>query len=252
MADPSGILVRKLKEHSRLSANDVAELEKLTYHRRSLRPNEDLVRQGDRPDVAALVLEGMVARYHLLKSGGRQYLSFHIKGDLPDAQSLFLDQMDHAVCAMGEVELALMPHKEIIRAFERRPPVGFAIWRETLIDAAIFRETITSNSSRNTRTRLAHFFCELFYRARASGLADGNSCAAPISQIQIGEALGMAIVTVNRTLQSLRRARLIEFRGGVLKVRDWKKLAAAGDFGAEYLHLKHPVRISDGIKEVAS
>jgi CRP-like cAMP-binding protein len=243
MADPADVLARKLREHSRLTAEDVAELEGLTYHRRSLRPGEDFVRQGDRPDVAALVLEGMVARYHLLKGGGRQYLSFHIRGDLPDAQSLFLDQMDHAVCAIGEAGLALVPHKEIVRVFERRPSVGFAIWRETLIDAAIFRETITRNSSRNTRTRLAHLFCELFYRARTSGLTDGNSCAAPLSQAQIGEALGMAIVTVNRMLQVLRRARLIEFRSGVLTVKDWKRLTAAGDFGPEYLHLKRAVRI---------
>ncbi|MBR1125054.1 Crp/Fnr family transcriptional regulator [Bradyrhizobium lablabi] len=243
MAEPADVLTHKLTEHSRLTAEDAAELEAMTYHRRSLKPGEDFVRQGDRPDVAALVLEGMVARYHLLKGGGRQYLSFHIKGDLPDAQSLFLDQMDHAVCAVGEAELALVPHKEIIRAFERRPSVGFAIWRETLIDAAIFRETITRNSSRNTRTRLAHLFCELFYRARTSGLTDGNSCAAPLSQTQIGEALGMAIVTVNRMLQALRRARLIEFRGGVLTVKDWKRLAVAGDFSPEYLHLKRAVRI---------
>jgi CRP-like cAMP-binding protein len=243
MAAPADILARKLKEHSRLTSDDVAEFEKLTYYRRSLRPDEDFIRQGDRPDIAALVLSGMVARYHLLKSGGRQYLSFHIQGDLPDAQSLFLDRMDHAVCAIGEAELAFMPHKEILRLFEKRPSLGFAIWRETLIDAAIFRETITSNSSRSTRARLAHLFCELFYRARASGLAEGNSCAVPLSQIQIGEALGMAIVTVNRTLQGLRRARLIEFRGGVLTVRDWKRLAAAGDFSPEYLHLKRAVRI---------
>ena len=241
--DPADILTRKLKEHSRLTSDDVAELSRLTYHRRSLRPNEDFIRQGDRPNVAALVLSGMVARYHLLKSGGRQYLSFHIEGDLPDAQSLFLERMDHAVCAIGEAELALMPHKEILRIFEKRPSLGFAIWRETLIDAAIFRETITNNSGRSMRARLAHLFCELFYRARASGLAEGSSCAAPLSQIQIGEALGMAIVTVNRTLQVLRRARLIEFRGGVLTVRDWKRLAGVGDFSPEYLHLKRAVRI---------
>lgn len=243
MASPADILSRKLKEHSKLTAEDVAELERLTYHRRSLAAGEDFIRQGDSPDVAALVLDGMVARYHLLSGGGRQYLSFHIRGDLPEAQSLFLEQMDHAVCAIGAVELALMPHAEIKRLFERRPSVGFAIWRETLIDAAIFRETITRNSSRNTRTRLAHLFCELYYRARAGGLTDGNSCAAPLSQAQIGEALGMAIVTVNRMLQVLRRARLIEFRGGVLTVKDWKRLAAAGDFSPEYLHLKRPVRI---------
>ncbi len=244
MPDPAAdILARKLKEHSRLSGDDVAALERLTYHRRSLQPNEDFIRQGDRPDVAALVITGMVARYHLLKNGGRQYLSFNIKGDLPDAQSLFLERMDHAVCAVDKVELALMPHKEITRIFERRPPVGFAIWRETLIDAAILRETITNNSGRPTRTRMAHLFCELFYRARAGGLTETNSCSVPLSQIQIGEALGIAIATVSRTLQDLRRARLIEFRGGVLTIRDWKRLVVVGDFNPGYLQLKRQVRI---------
>src|SRR5262245_54382378 len=127
---PADILAKKLKEHSRLNSDDLAELSRLTYVGRSLRPNEDFIRQGDRPNVAALVLRGMVARYHLLKGGGRQYLSFHIEGDLPDAQSLFLERMDHAVCAVGEAELALMPHKEILKVFERRPSLGFALWRE--------------------------------------------------------------------------------------------------------------------------
>ena len=244
MIDPAAdILAHKLKEHSRLNGEDVTALERLTYHRRLLQPNEDFIRQGDKPDVAALVLSGMVARYHLLNNGGRQYLSFNIKGDLPDAQSLFLDRMDHAVCAVGAVELALMPHKEITRIFERRPAVGFAIWRETLIDAAIFRETITNNSGRATRIRMAHLFCELFYRAHASGLSEGNTCSAPLSQIQLGEALGIAIVTVNRTLQSLRRARLMEFRHGILTVKDWKRLVAAGDFNPDYLHLKREVKV---------
>jgi CRP-like cAMP-binding protein len=244
MIDPAAdILARKLKEHSRLTGDDVAELERLTFHRRWLQPDEDFICQGDRPDVAALVLSGMVARYHLLKSGGRQYLSFNIAGDLPDAQSLFLDRMDHAVCALDKVELALMPHREITRVFERRPNLGFAIWRETLIDAAIFRETITNNSGRPKRTRMAHLFCELFYRARAGGLTKNHSCSAPLNQVQIGEALGMAIATVNRTLQSLRRAKLIEFRGGILTVRDWKRLTAVGDFNPDYLQLKRQVRI---------
>lgn len=243
MASPSEVLSRKLKEHSRLGAEDVAELSRFSHRARQLAANEDFIRQGDRPDVTALVVSGMVARYHLLKDGRRQYLSFHIPGDLPDAQSLFLDRMDHAVCAIGEAELVLIPHAQIRRAFERRPMVGFAIWRETLIDAAIFREAITNNSGRSMPVRMAHLFCEIFYRARTSGLVDGNTCDLPLSQTQIGETLGMAIATVSRTLQALRRARLIEFKGGRLTVKDWRRLVVAGDFNPEYLHLKRAVRI---------
>lgn len=243
MTSPNEVLARKLKEHSRLNADDVAQLSQLSFQRRHLDANEDLIRQGDRPDVVALVVSGMVGRYHLLKDGRRQYLSFHVRGDLPDAQSLFLDRMDHAVCAIGEAEMVLIPHVQVREMFERRPMVGFAIWRETLIDAAIFREAITNNSSRSPRARMAHLFCEIYYRARTSGLVNGNSCDLPLSQTQIGETLGIAIATVSRTLQALRRARLIEFKSGRLTIKDWNRLVAQGDFNPEYLHLKRAVQI---------
>src|SRR3981189_3125266 len=143
MAQAHQILIRKLKEHSRLAAEDVAVINSLSHTVRELANSEDLIRQGDDPAVSAVVMSGMVARYHLLRNGRRQYLSFHMAGDMPDSQALFIDKMDHALCAIGPAVVASIPHKELIAAFDRQPSIGFAIWRETLIDAAIFREAIT-------------------------------------------------------------------------------------------------------------
>lgn len=232
------ILTRNLREHSRLGDEDVGQVEKLSYITRQFEPNEDLIRQGDTPKAAALVMSGTVGRYHLLGDGRRQYLSFHITGDMPDAQGLFIDQMDHTVCAMGRAVIAFIPHADIIKAFKARPPLGFAIWRETLIDAAIFREAITNNSARPVLARMAHLFCELFYRARASGVAEANRLALPLNLVQLGEALGMAIATVNRTLHRLRATGSMDFRDGLLTVKNWEKLAGVGEFDPRYLHLK--------------
>ncbi|MDU1666863.1 MAG: cyclic nucleotide-binding domain-containing protein, partial [Bradyrhizobium sp.] len=93
--DADKIVVNKLKEHSRLSSDDIAEIKTLSFTRRELAGHEDLIRQGDEPDKSVVVMSGWVARYHLLRSGGRQYLSFHMAGDWPDSQALFLDRMDH-------------------------------------------------------------------------------------------------------------------------------------------------------------
>src|SRR5579875_1581078 len=156
-------LVRSLKEHSRLGRDDIAEITSLAHDIRQIEPNTDFVHQGDRPKVSALVLTGMVGRYHLLPDGRRQYLAFHMAGDMPDAQSLFIGEMDHAVCTIGPATIAFIQHAALERAFSRRPAFGFAIWRETLLDAAIFREAITNNSARTMLARTAHLFCELFY-----------------------------------------------------------------------------------------
>lgn len=170
------ILIRKLKEHSRLSAADLAAIRRLPHTERDVVPGKDIVRQGDRPKVSVVVLKGMVARYHTLRGGRRQYLSLHIPGDMPDVQSLFLDQMDHAVCAMDDVVVALVPQKALLALFDERPQIGFAFWRETLIDAAIFREAITNNGARPLRARLAHFFASNSI-APAKALSPKQICA---------------------------------------------------------------------------
>jgi len=46
----------------------------------------------------------------------------------------------------------------------------------------------------------------------------------PISLAQLGETLGMAIATVNRTLQELRASGLMDFRDGELIVLKWGEL----------------------------
>lgn len=238
-------LIAKLKEHSRLADEDIAEICTLTHNVRELASGEDFIRQGEKPKVAALVLQGMVARYHLLANGRRQYLSFHMAGDLPDSQGLFIERMDHSVCAIGPAMLATIPHKDLVLSFDRRPEFAFAIWRETLIDASIFRQAVSNLGSRPVIPRMAHLFCELFYRARASRLTTGNSFVVPISLTQLGEALGMSIATVNRTLLALRNSGTMDFRNSLLNVNDWPALVKTCDFDPMYLHLKRAPRWDD-------
>ena len=243
MQSAHDVIIRKLNEHTRLHPQDEDALRSLAVRVRRLQADEDLMREGDEPEASTLVLEGMVARYHALANGKRQYLSFHLSGDLPDAQTLFLKKMDHTVCAVGKAAVALIAHEDMLALFKQRPSIGFAIWRETLIDAAIFREAITNNSSRPPRTRMAHLFSELYYRARSAGLEKPGSLHLPLHQGQLGDALGMSLVTVNRTLQALRRTGAMEFRNGMLTVRDWKRLTEIGEFDFGYLHLPVQARL---------
>jgi len=237
------MILRKLQLHSDLGETEIAALRALPATERALVVHEDVVRQGDKPNVSAVVLEGMLGRYHTVASGRRQYLSFHIPGDMPDSQAMFIDVMDHALCAMSAARIALVPHASLRTLFKQCPPAGFAVWRETLVDAAIFRAAITNNSACAPRARLAHFFCEQYYRARAGGHAKQGACALPLTQIQLGETLGISLPSVSRALQQLRQTRAIEFERGRLEVRDWARLAAIGEFDPTYLHLSKVKRL---------
>jgi CRP-like cAMP-binding protein len=243
MSHPHDILVRKLQAHSDLSASDVRAVRAVPHVNRTLSPNIDIVRQGDKPRGSVIVLHGMVARYHTLRSGGRQYLSLHITGDLPDAQSLFIERMDHGVCAIDTSEVAVIPHSALLVLFLERPAVGIALWRETLIDAAIFRAAITNNSGRPLQARLAHVFCEQYYRARANGVAKPGSCRLPLSQTQLGEMVGASLPSITRALRALRQTGAMDWRGGQLHVHDWRRMVELGEFDPGYLHLRKPSRL---------
>jgi CRP-like cAMP-binding protein len=86
--------------------------------------------------------------------------------------------------------------------------------------------------------RLAHLFCELFYRAKASGLTQGSALEVPISLVQLAETLSMSIATVNRTLLELRESRSAQFQRGRLEIKDWDALVEIGQFNPSYLHQK--------------
>jgi CRP-like cAMP-binding protein len=234
------ILIRKLQEHSSLSKADIAAICSLPTQQRTLTPNADIVRQGDKPTVSVIVLGGMVARYHALKEGKRQYLSFHIAGDMPDAQALFIETMDHAVCTVDKAIIATVPHEALLEVFKDKPNVGFSIWRETLIDAAIFREAITNNSARSLESRIAHFFCEQYYRADKNGLVALNTCRLPLTQTQLAETLASSLPSISRTLIKLRKTKAVEFRNGDLTIKNWDCLSKIGEFNPGYMHLKKP------------
>ncbi len=233
----SDLLVAKAKEHGTLSAADESTIRGIKVRTRKIRHGEDIVCQGERPSAAVFVLSGMLARYHTLPDGDRQYLSFHIKGDLPDIQSLFLRVMDHSLCALNDAEIALLPHAELCQLFLTQPGIGFAFWSLTLMDAAMFREAITSNGARNHVARVAHLFCQQYFRARQASLLERGACDLPLNQRQLGQALGMSHISVNRAIAKIRNQGLADFRGGKLVIANWQRLMRTAGFDPTYLKL---------------
>jgi CRP-like cAMP-binding protein len=205
-----------------------------------LRADQDIVREGDRPSRCCALLEGFVCTYKTTSDGKRQILAFHIPGDLPDLQSLHLRTLDNSVQTLTACRVGFIQHEHMRELCQHHPRIAGAFWRETLVDAAIFREWILNIGRREAFNRLAHMLCELVTRLGAVGLVRDRTCDLPMTQGELGDALGISTVHVNRTLQDLRSAGLITLRGGSLEVLDWDGLKRAADFDATYLHLVRP------------
>jgi CRP-like cAMP-binding protein len=229
-------LVRKL---SRVFPLDESEQEALkTLRPRIVRFSADteIIREGDLPTDCNLLLEGLVCRYNLIPEGKRQIISFHFPGDIFDSQSFLLQRMDHGISALTDCKVAAIPHVSLFKLFQAHPRVGMAMWKDSLIDAAIFRQWVTNVGRRDANARTAHLICETFVRLNEVGLAENGTIPWPITQAELADALGMSYVHVNRTLQELRRAGLSSMQRQRLTIHDWQGLTAAAGFDPTYLH----------------
>jgi CRP-like cAMP-binding protein len=199
----------------------------------------DIVREGDRPNAVAFIIDGFACRYTIVPCGKRQIMSFHIPGDIPDLQSLFIEQMDHSLGTLAPTKVATIPHEAMRQLIESNPRIAHLLWRDTLIDGAVFRKWMVGIGRRSSYARIAHMFCEFALRMKAVGLAENDTCELPFTQAMIADALGLSTVHVNRTLQELRTRNLIRLTDGRLTVCDWPGLQQAGEFDPLYLQLKN-------------
>jgi CRP-like cAMP-binding protein len=229
--------IRKLESVTPLSEQEKKSILDLPMVPRNVGGHQDVVRDGDAPTDCILILTGFACRYKQTDSGARQILSFHIAGDIPDLQGLFLDTMDHSLGTMTPSLLAFISHGAIRSLIRTHPRLAEALWRDTLVDAAIFRQLIMG-FRRSAAGRIAHLFCEQLVRSKTVGLANENSCELPLTQHDIADAVGLSTVHVNRSLQTLRREGLVELRKSQLTVLDWDGLAKRAGFDASYLQLR--------------
>jgi CRP-like cAMP-binding protein len=205
---------------------------------RELNPDQDIVRDGDRPSQCCLVLEGVAFRYKMLGDGRRQIYSFHITGDIPDLQSLHLDVMDHSLSVATRSKVGFIQHHHLHEFNAHWPRLAGALWRDTLIDGAIFRQWMLGIGRKQALGRIAHLLCELFAKMKAVGLATDHSIPMPITQEEFADALGLSGVHVNRSLQELRSRDLINLERRTLTILEWNGLKEVADFDPTYLHQK--------------
>lgn len=226
----------KLERLAELTDDDRRLIASLPYALREVRSGQHLVREGRPVPDCCLLVTGFACRHKLSANGGRQIVSFHLAGDVLDLQHLLLEVADHNVQAITEATVAWIPKTEIMRILRASPRIADALWRDTLIDASIFREWVLNVGRRDARTRIAHLLCEFASRCETAGLGSAESFELPMSQEQIADSTGLTGVHVNRMLRALEEAGAIARDRRHIRIVDWELMRALADFDPAYLH----------------
>ncbi len=230
-------LTRKLSHFVPLSMSDRVVLDGLTGAEEQFQANVDIVRAGMAPRSLFLVKAGMAIRYRGLPDGGRQIMTFLIPGDLCGLHVFLLKAMDHSIGTITPMLVAPIPRETVMHVFASRPRVSAALWWSSLQEEAILRERIVALGRRDARGRVAYLLCELLWRHEAVGLTEGDVFRLPLTQTELGDALGLTPVHVNRVLREFRERHLITIERKMLCLLDVAALQRLASFDKDYLSL---------------
>jgi CRP-like cAMP-binding protein len=230
-------IVRKFETRVLISDADETALLGLPFQTRTVEQGRYLVREGERPTSATLILSGLAYRHKVTPEGSRQIVSVHIPGDFVDLEGTLLTIADDNVQALTRCDVAAVPREAIINLIDTHPRLARAMWIDTLIDASIFREWIVNVGRRNARAGMCHLLCEFARRLEAAGLASSAGYELPMTQDQLADALGLTSVHVNRVLRELDREGLIARDSRTIRIPNWESLRKVAGFNDLYLHL---------------
>jgi CRP-like cAMP-binding protein len=230
-------LIRKLENYVQLADAEKQSLLQAETQIREIDARLDIIRERQEVEGATLLLEGFACRYKLLPDGRRQILGYMIPGDMCDPRIFLLDRMDHSIATISRAKVAIWSRKSILGLTSIYPRVTRAFWWCALVDEGIAREWLVSLGQRTALERLSHVICELYYRLKAIDMVRGNGFEFPVTQAELGDTLGLSAVHVNRTLQDMRRERLVRLAGRRLTVLNFEALSTIAMFNPAYLHL---------------
>jgi CRP-like cAMP-binding protein len=216
--------IARLAALAPLSPPEIEALQEAERTRQCFMPQREIVAEGTPVDEAAILLSGWACRLHQFADGRRQVLSLLLPGDLIDMRRQRDPLAVTTVFALTDVVLCQAPDATGRAGLAEAYAVSSA-----LEEAYLFRQ-IARLGRLSAYERIADWLLEIRDRLTAVGLADGGRLPMPLTQEVLADTLGLTSVHVNRTLQSLRRDGLVEWRGGAVRLIDQAALVALLDY----------------------
>ena len=229
-------LVRKLSGFFTPSEATGKDLVSLCSEVRTFAPKERVATAGESYRGIYLVRNGWALRSRVLESGARQIVNVAMAGDFLCLNAMIFENSDFDIVAKTHLT-AYSIEREVLRgALGRNPDLAAAIFWVTAHEESMLAERIVSLGRRSVRSRTAHVLCEFISRLEIIDERHADEMLIPLTQEDFADVLGTSLVHTNKTLRSLDRDGIIQFRQGLLRIIDRRELERTAGFERGYLH----------------
>jgi CRP-like cAMP-binding protein len=218
----SRVLALGFSAHAALSDTESDLLRDLAGKTRYHPPYRDLHAAEAAPPPPRMIVAGWAAQYRHLASGQRQIVSLRLPGDFVAPWRPLRLPSSCAVAALTELET--VNAQLLADAGPAHPGLAHAVHVMAHLETALLDDQIVRLGRQTAGGRFAHLMLELHERLGRVGLAEDDRFAMPLTQEVLADVLGFSVVHVNRTIQQLRRDRLLDVRNGMVVLMQPERL----------------------------
>jgi CRP-like cAMP-binding protein len=227
------LLLRRFQSFAQLSQTEQHALSRWATGLNEYNAGSELQRDGEPGQRPCLITQGWACCQHVFRDGRRQVISILVPGDTLDLRVHSQPLANMTTVALTRVEtcdLHALRHAILIG----NPAFQNLIHASAMMGALEeyhLTQQIVRLGRQTAYERLAHFLLELYHRLEAAGLAQDERFFLPLTQELLADTLGLSSVHINRTLQQLRRDKLIHWKGGLFQLLNPEELRLIADFG---------------------
>ncbi|WP_322964864.1 Crp/Fnr family transcriptional regulator [Sphingomonas fuzhouensis] len=217
-------LADRLRKWVSLTPTECDALSRLEDRPRTIRRGTVLIDEQVRSEELFVVKQGMLMCYVLLDDGSRQIVRFLYPGDLFALSALVYGRSLDTIVAVSHAVVCPFDRAEMATLANEHPRLLSLILVLNQIERVITTDRLAGLGRTSARARVATLLLSLRGQMRHAGLDVGTSFALGLTQEEMGDAIGLTAVHVNRMLRQLEDEGLITREGGRVHLLDEARL----------------------------
>jgi len=221
--------------------SDAEYLDKTQNYRKNqilLPAKSRLFQEGEKHDNLYSVFSGWSVIYKTVSNTGkRQILHFLLPGDLIAHQTNSSGTMPHSAGTISESIFCVFPRSALKQLLGDNKELALQLYNMESRALSLCQNHLTATGRKTAKERIIYLMLELFYRVqnqmKNAFNKDKNSIDFPLTQEDIGDALGLTNIHVNRVIKELEAEKLIKCGQKQLTILKEKKLCDMAEFDSD-------------------
>ncbi|MEE9327413.1 MAG: Crp/Fnr family transcriptional regulator [Cocleimonas sp.] len=232
--------IRKLTLFQDISGERLDEVQAFRSSQLLIPARTNVFEEGDKHDFVYTFFSGWGVIYKTVSNNGkRQILRFLLPGELIGYQTNAKGAVVHSAGAITESILCAFPRAQLNKMLKTNPELAIRLVNMESRDMSICQNHLMAAGRKTAKESIAFVLLELYYRVQLqlkdSYDASSKTIDFPITQGDLGDAVGLTNIHVNRVIKELMKDKLIYCNKKRLSILNEEKLCSIAEFSPDMI-----------------